>query len=174
MAAAVDSAPDYTCEADGARAVFDVVDTIVAQHRDRVLKDPEWTSGLRRVLEGFVDKPVEAGIPGCDQNSPSCVGVHTATTGRSPVRCHSLTRRLVHTTANGRTMRCLLMRKRGRPSGRSQPFLCGLCTVALWLGSIRSYCPNHVDLADRGQAAALAGRRCKRSAAETDAVIRLV
>jgi hypothetical protein len=37
-----------------------------------------------------------------DRNSRSCAGVHTATTGRSPVRCHSRTRRLVHTTANGR------------------------------------------------------------------------
>jgi hypothetical protein len=59
MAAAVASAPDYTCEADGARAVFDMVDTTVAQHRDRILSDPEWTSGLRRVLEGFVAQGVD-------------------------------------------------------------------------------------------------------------------
>jgi hypothetical protein len=36
-----------------------------------------------------------------DKNCASCAGVHTATTGRSPVRRHSLTRRFVHTTANG-------------------------------------------------------------------------
>ena len=59
MAAAVASAPDYTWEADGARAVLNVVDTIVAQHRDRILSDPEWTSGLRRVLEGFVAQGVD-------------------------------------------------------------------------------------------------------------------
>jgi hypothetical protein len=59
LAAAVASAPDYKWEADGARAIPDVVDTIVAQHRDRILSDPDWTSGLRRVLEGFVAQGVD-------------------------------------------------------------------------------------------------------------------
>jgi hypothetical protein len=59
MAAAVANAPDYTWEAGGARAVLDVVDTTVAQHRDRILGDPEWTGGLRRVLEGFVAQGVD-------------------------------------------------------------------------------------------------------------------
>jgi hypothetical protein len=41
------------------RAVLDVVDTTIAQHRDRILGDSEWTSGLRRVLEGFVSQGVD-------------------------------------------------------------------------------------------------------------------
>jgi hypothetical protein len=39
------------------------------------------------------------------RNAAVCAGVHTATTGRMPERCHCLTRRLVHTTACGRRPR---------------------------------------------------------------------
>jgi hypothetical protein len=36
-----------------------------------------------------------------DRNADNCSGAHTATVGLSPARCHSSTRRFVHTTANG-------------------------------------------------------------------------
>jgi hypothetical protein len=36
------------------------------------------------------------------RNAAVCAGVRTATDGRIPVRCHSLTRPVVHTTALGR------------------------------------------------------------------------
>jgi hypothetical protein len=36
------------------------------------------------------------------RNVAICAGVHTATGGRIPVRCHSATRSAVHTTALGR------------------------------------------------------------------------
>jgi hypothetical protein len=39
-----------------------VVDTYVAEYRDLILADPEWTSALRRILEGFVALGVDAAV----------------------------------------------------------------------------------------------------------------
>ena len=60
VATAVTTAPDYAWEPEGARAVLDLVETTVANHRALILGDPEWTSGLRQVLEGFVAQGVDA------------------------------------------------------------------------------------------------------------------
>ena len=56
------AAPGYAWEPDGAQAVLDLVDTTVAEHRDRILADPQWTSALRQVLEGFVAQGIDAVI----------------------------------------------------------------------------------------------------------------
>ena len=56
------AAPDYAWEPDGAQTVLELVDTTVAEHRDRILADQEWTSALRRVLEGFVAQGINAVI----------------------------------------------------------------------------------------------------------------
>jgi hypothetical protein len=60
VATAVTTAPDYAWEPEGARAVLDLVETTIADHRALILGDPEWTSGLRQVLEGFVAQGVDA------------------------------------------------------------------------------------------------------------------
>ena len=62
VATAVAAAPGYAWEPDGAQAVLDLVDTTVAEHRDRILADPQWTSALRQVLEGFVAQGIDAVI----------------------------------------------------------------------------------------------------------------
>ncbi len=62
VAAAVAAAPGYAWEPDGAQAVLDLVDTTVAEHRDRILADPQWTSALRQVMEGFVAQGIDAVI----------------------------------------------------------------------------------------------------------------
>ena len=62
VATAVAAAPGYAWEPDGAQAVLDLVDTTVAEHRDRILADPQWTSALRQVMEGFVAQGIDAVI----------------------------------------------------------------------------------------------------------------
>ena len=62
VATAVAAAPGYAWEPDGAQAALDLVDTTVAEHRDRILADPQWTSALRQVLEGFVAQGINAVI----------------------------------------------------------------------------------------------------------------
>jgi hypothetical protein len=60
VATAVTTATGYAWEPEGARAVLDLVDTTVADHRALILGDPEWTRGLRQILEGFVAQGVDA------------------------------------------------------------------------------------------------------------------
>ena len=62
IATAVESAAGYFREPEGARLVLGIIDASVAQHRDRILADPEWTRGLRRILEGFVAQGVDAAV----------------------------------------------------------------------------------------------------------------
>jgi hypothetical protein len=62
VALAVTIAPSYAREPAGEHAVLDLVDTTVAEHRDLVLGDPEWTSALRQILEAFVAQGVDAVI----------------------------------------------------------------------------------------------------------------
>ena len=62
VATAVAAAPGYAWEPDGAQTVLDLVDTTVAEHRDRILADPQWTSALRQVMEGFVAQGINAVI----------------------------------------------------------------------------------------------------------------
>jgi len=55
-AIAVENASGYFREPEGTRLVLALIDASVAQHRDRILADPEWTRALRESLEGFVAK----------------------------------------------------------------------------------------------------------------------
>ena len=61
-------------------------------------------------------------------------------------------------------MRCLLMQRRGRPSGAEQPVLARSLLRCSSFGWARSglIARTTIDLVDRGQPAALADRRCER------------
>jgi hypothetical protein len=61
-ATAVENASGYFREPEGARLVLALIDTSVAQHRDRILADQEWTRALRACLEGFVAQGVDAAV----------------------------------------------------------------------------------------------------------------
>jgi hypothetical protein len=61
-AVAVENASGYFREPEGARLVLALIDASVAQHRDRILADPEWTRALRESLEGFVAQGVDAAV----------------------------------------------------------------------------------------------------------------
>jgi hypothetical protein len=61
-AISVENASGYFREPEAARLVLALIDASVAEHRDRILADPEWTRALRECLEGFVAHGVDTAI----------------------------------------------------------------------------------------------------------------